>query len=855
VTNSTFSGDSAVNAGGAIYTNGALTVTNSTFSGNSTPNFGGAIKTNNGTSTTVTGSTFSANSAYSGGAINNPGTLTADNDIFSGNIAIFNGAGIFNIGSIFPGFSIVSASNNLFYNNLDGTTTEDDCKNCTSANSAIGSNPLLAALGSYGGPTQTMLPTPGSPAICAGSATLVPNGVTTDQRGFSRTTTYSTSTSCVDMGAVQTDYTAVAFSSPSYSGTVNHSVSPAPVVTVTENGQNIGGVPITLGYSLSGTPLTGIGPVTTVGGVGATFGNLTASAAAQGTVSVNLPITASTNTVQPAALTASASLNIQLPVLTITASSATVIYGSPAPAITPSYTGFVNRDGVANLTAQATCTTTYTATSAAGSSPSTSCSGASSPNYAFLYVNGSVTVNQATATINVTPYSVTYNGSAHTAAGAAIGVGGANLAADLTLTGTTHTNAGAYASDAWSFTDPAGNYSSASGTVSDTIGKTAATINVTPYSVTYNGSAHTATGTATGVGGANLAADLTLTGTTHTNAGSYASDAWNFTDPAGNYTSASGTVSDTIGQAAASINVTPYGVTYTGGAHTATATATGAGGANLAADLSLSGTTHTNAGSYASDAWSFTDPAGNYTSAGGTVSDTIAQAPVLVAASSPTVTYGSAAPTIAPIFGGFVNGETSAVLTAQPACITAYTAASAAGSSSSTSCSGAAAANYAFTYFSGSVTVNKATATITVTPYSVTYNGSAHTAASTATGVGGANLAADLTLTGTTHTNAGAYVGDAWSFTDPTGNYAGMSGTVSDTIGQATVQITASSPTVVYGSAVPAVTPIFGASPERANQFRVDHSANLHHNVHDNQRGRIVALDKLLGRGGGQLHI
>jgi hypothetical protein len=129
-------------------------------------------------------------------------------------------------------------------------------------------------------------------------------------------------------------------------------------------------------------------------------------------------------------------------------------------------------------------------------------------------------------------------------------VGGANLSNDLSLNGTTHTNAGTYNGDAWSFTDPAGNYRSASGTVNDSIAQAAATIIVTPYSVTFDTHGHTALGTATGVGGANLSNDLNLSGTTHTNAGTYNGDAWSFTDPNGNYRSSSGTVNDVISQPA-----------------------------------------------------------------------------------------------------------------------------------------------------------------------------------------------------------------------------------------------------------------------------------------------------------------
>src|SRR5207237_102217 len=75
-----------------------------------------------------------------------------------------------------------------------------------------------------------------------------------------------------------------------------------------------------------------------------------------------------------------------------------------------------------------------------------------------------------------------------------------------------------------------------------------------------------------------------------------------------------------------------------------------------------------------------------------------------------------------------------------------------------------------FTQYSTAVTINKANATFVVTPYAVTYDGSAHTATGTATGVGGVDLSAGLNLGATIHTNAGAYNGDAWTFSGGT-NY------------------------------------------------------------------------------------
>jgi hypothetical protein len=86
-----------------------------------------------------------------------------------------------------------------------------------------------------------------------------------------------------------------------------------------------------------------------------------------------------------------------------------------------------------------------------------------------------------------------------------------------------------------------------------------------------------------------------------------------------------------------------------------------------------------------------------------------------------------------------------------------------------------------------------------VTPYSVTYDAKAHTAAGTATGVGGAKLSGDLDVSGTTHTSAGTYKGDAWTFTDPAGNYRSASGTVNDVIKEPTPTPTATPNVVITG--------------------------------------------------------
>lgn len=68
---------------------------------------------------------------------------------------------------------------------------------------AIDAAPLLAPLGSYGGPTQTMPPLSGSPAIDAGGTTTL----STDQRGITRLVG-----SAADLGAVELNIITISIS-------------------------------------------------------------------------------------------------------------------------------------------------------------------------------------------------------------------------------------------------------------------------------------------------------------------------------------------------------------------------------------------------------------------------------------------------------------------------------------------------------------------------------------------------------------------------------------------------------------------------------------------------------------------
>ncbi len=108
--------------------------------------------------------------------------------------------------------------------------------------------------------------------------------------------------------------------------------------------------------------------------------------------------------------------------------------------------------------------------------------------------------------------------------------------------------------------------------------------------------------------------------------------------------------------------------------------------------------------------------------------------------------------------------------------------------------------NYNDASGTATLTINKANATVVVAAYSVIYDGSSHTASVTSiTGVNGENgsTVGSVDLSGTTHTNAGTYTGDAWIFTG-TGNYNNTSGTVNNAIAKATATVNVVDYTGIY---------------------------------------------------------
>ncbi len=199
ITDSTISSNSASGShafltGGVYVYKSALAVTNSTVTGNRASggnDLAGGISLANSSAgiynSTVTGNTTSSSNVAAGGILVGAGasaSLNIFNSILANNTGTQANMGVFN--------SNVVAQSNLMGTTLSGLFAGNG--------NVFNDAPGLGALANNGGPTLTMLPQPGSPALGAGNAALIPAGVTTDQRGVGYARVVNGS---LDLGSVE----------------------------------------------------------------------------------------------------------------------------------------------------------------------------------------------------------------------------------------------------------------------------------------------------------------------------------------------------------------------------------------------------------------------------------------------------------------------------------------------------------------------------------------------------------------------------------------------------------------------------------------------------------------------------
>ncbi|MBL9146110.1 MAG: hypothetical protein JNM99_20685 [Verrucomicrobiaceae bacterium] len=216
--------------GGTILNQGSLTMTQCTISvGTANSGFGGGIfNTGSNSKLSLTNCTLTGNSALNGGAIFNDSVCVVTHCTITGNTAtdagsIYGGGGIYNNGGqpglvaqlilsntivsrniAIVGADISSRGGSVTYagKNLVQTVAQPVTPATITGLAPINLAPNLALLGNYGGPTKTMPPLSGSPAIdpFGGDTT---SALAFDQRGQPRL-----AGSRVDIGAVESQSTA-----------------------------------------------------------------------------------------------------------------------------------------------------------------------------------------------------------------------------------------------------------------------------------------------------------------------------------------------------------------------------------------------------------------------------------------------------------------------------------------------------------------------------------------------------------------------------------------------------------------------------------------------------------------------
>jgi hypothetical protein len=488
--------NTATGSGGGIASSGALTLTSSTISGNTAGGSGGGIS-NSGT-LTLSDDTISGNKTGTlGGGIYNTATLIVSDTTVSGNTAVAasGGGGIDNTGS-----GTATLANSVLSGNtsngapedFDGVAYTDNGGNIVGvANGvAVSASAIdLGPLGSYGGPTQTLIPLPGSTAICAGLAAEIPSGLTTDQRGLPNTNaSYPSYAACVDAGAVQTNY---ALSFTTQPTGVSVATNFAAAVTLTESGS-----PFQPGVTI---PLTLIGSGTLTGGSATTSAGLASytlqvdTAASSDQLAVNLALNSLlVPTVAISATSNPFGVGLTTPTVALSLSSNSISYGTLetfTATLTSAATGTVNfyNNGSTLLGTGAVSSgvaTFSSSTLAAGSySITASYSGDSNynPNTSSAQL---LTVAKATATVTLGSLSQTYTGSPLSATATTSPTG---LTVTFTYNGsaTAPTAAGSY-TVVGTISDP--NYQgTATGTM--TIAKATETVTWTPAATIAYGTA------------------------------------------------------------------------------------------------------------------------------------------------------------------------------------------------------------------------------------------------------------------------------------------------------------------------------------------------------------------------------
>jgi hypothetical protein len=182
---------------------------------------------------------------------------------------------------------------------------------------------------------------------------------------------------------------------------------------------------------------------------------------------------------------------------------------------------------------------------------------------------------------------------------------------------------------------------------------------------------------------------------------------------------------------------------------------------------------------------------------------------LVITASSHTFTYGSVVPTVT---ASYSTGPKPATMTTDPVCVTTVNSSSDVNFyPGANTCSGAVDPNYDISYVAGDMTITPATLMITASSHTMPYGGTVPTVTPSYSGLVGGDTEPETpptcSTTATSVSPVGPYPSTCVGAADANYNIFYTSGVV--TIVPVPLVITASSGSMVAGSAVPAITPSY----------------------------------------------
>ncbi|HSM88213.1 MAG TPA: MBG domain-containing protein, partial [Candidatus Limnocylindrales bacterium] len=505
--------------------------------------------------------------------------------------------------------------------------------------------------------------------------------------------------------------------------------------------------------------------------------------------------------------------------LTVTAASTSMIYGDPVPALSGTITGIKNAD---NITA--TYSTTATSTSPVGTYPITPtvvATPAVLANYTVTIVNGTLTINPAPLTVTAANASMIYGDPVPALSGTITGIKNAdNITATYSTTATSTSPVGTYPitptlSD--NATGALANYTVTSNNGTLTINPAPLSVTAANASMIYGDPLPVFSGTITGIRNAdNITATYSTTATSASPVGTYPitptlSD--NATGALANYTVTSTNGTLTITPAPLTVTAANATMVFGDPVPTLTGTVTGIKNAdNITGVYTTTATSTSPVGTYPITAAASDNATGalaNYTVTLVNATLTITPAPLTATATSTSMVFGDPVPAVTGTLTGVKNGNnitasfsTTATSTTGVGGVPIVPAVSDNGTG--------ALANYTVTLVNGTLTINPAPLTVTATSTSMVYGDPVPAVTGTLTGVkNGDNITASFSTTATSTTGVGG-VPIVGAVTDnATGALANYTVTINNgtlTINPAPLSVTAANASMVYGSAVPALS-------------------------------------------------